>query len=322
MRKPGLLLDSGGEKRCSSMKDEKIIAKQLEQHAVSGFNKRIKKIQEPGHSLYHYTSLTSLMGMIETNRLWMSKGTFLNDSSELVYFLGVFKNVLAKIEIPDKPSLWNVFAEHLQRALDHFTKEVAESGFEVYIFSMSQTEDSLALWYNYAKGDGYNIGFSADELLGKINHSRLDAGALHGFVVYSRQEQEAVLSDFLLKSFELVSGYEAKQAAIALPDHFFSLIASCAIFFKDAAFKSEEEYRIAILGREEVGELVKFRARNGVIIPYIEVAFGERLPISHITIGPKNNIDIAKSGIEHYVSSKGYDLDKLSISKSVASLRY
>lgn len=299
-----------------------ILADQLEQHAINGLDKQIKKIQDSGHSLYHYTSLTSLMGMIETNRLWMSKGTFLNDSSELVYFSGILTKVLAKMEEREKGALWTLFTEQLQLALNHFMKEVTESGFEVYIFSMSQTEDSLALWYNYAKGDGYNIGFLADDLLGKINRYPMDARGLHGLVVYNRQEQETILRELLLTSFELVSGHEVEEVAAALPNYFFSVIASCAIFFKDAAFKSEEEYRIAIIGRGDVTEQVKFRARNGVIIPYIEVAFEEKLPISHITIGPKNNIDIAKSGMEHYVRSKGYELEKISVSKSVAALRY
>ncbi|WP_298829642.1 DUF2971 domain-containing protein [uncultured Planococcus sp.] len=304
------------------MKSEGNLAKQLEQHAVNGFNTRIKKVQGTENSLYHNTSLNSLMGMIETNRLWMSKGTFLNDSSELIYFSGILKNVLAKVEVPDQGALWALFVGQLHLTLDDFMKKIAGSGFDVYIFSMSQTEDSLALWYNYAKGDGYNIGFSADELLGKINQHQLYTGALHGLVVYSRQEQETILRELLLKSFELVSDYQAEQVTAVLADHFFSMIASCAIFFKDATFKSEEEYRIAIIDRKEVGEQVKFRARNGVIIPYIEVEFKEKLPISHITIGPKNNIDIAKSGIEHYVRSKGYDLERISVSKSVAALRY
>ena len=67
------------------------LTEELEQRFLNGIDKQIRKIHEAGQTLYHYTSLTSLMGMIETNRLWMSKGTFLNDSSELVYFSGVLK---------------------------------------------------------------------------------------------------------------------------------------------------------------------------------------------------------------------------------------
>lgn len=298
------------------------LTEELEQRFLNGIDKQIRKIHEAGQTLYHYTSLTSLMGMIETNRLWMSKGTFLNDSSELVYFSGVLKYVLEKIEIRDEVSLWSLFVEQLELALNRFMKEIVENGFEVYIFSMSQTEDSLALWYNYAKGDGYNIGFSANDLLEKLNKYPESPEALQGLVVYNRQEQESILADFLLETFKLVSRYEAEKVKAALPDHFFSVIATCAVFFKDATFKSEEEYRIAIIGRGEVNDKVKFRAQNGVIIPYIEVDFEGKLPISHITIGPKNNIDIAKSGIEHYMKSKAYKLEEIMVSKSVASLRY
>src|SRR5690606_35870235 len=96
-----------------------------------------------------------------------------------------------------------------------------------------------------------------------------------------------------------------------------------AIFFKDPAFQSEEEYRIAYKNTSgTMHSAVRFRAQNGVITPFITVDFEERLPISHITIGPKHNIDIAKRGIEHYLNSKGYSLERLYINKAVAALRY
>jgi hypothetical protein len=146
---------------------------------------------------------------------------------------------------------------------------------------------------------------------------------LHGYVMYGRQEQEEVLVDLLMETFGLVEQYEMDEIKKALPDHFFSLIASCAVFFKAPAFKSEEEYRIALMIRKSSEQqVVQFRAQNGVIIPYIAVDFQAKLPINHITIGPKNNVDIAKSGMEHYLKWKGYDMEQVTISKSVAALRY
>lgn len=67
---------------------------------------------------------------------------------------------------------------------------------------------------------------------------------------------------------------------------------------------------------------VQFRAQNGVIIPYIAIDFQAKLPINHVTIGPKNNVDIAKSGMEHYLRVKDYDMEQVTINKSVAALRY
>jgi hypothetical protein len=294
----------------------------LEQQFRNSVEKQVRKVHETKQTLYHYTGLPSLMGMIETNRLWMSKGTFLNDSSELIYFSKVLSHIVRKLESRKHTPLWRLYIRELERVMGVFMEEVKENGFEVYIFSLSHSQDSLALWYNYAKGEGYNIGFSAEQLFQKV--SGFSTGPmLHGYVMYSRQEQEEVLTELLLETFELVEQYERDEIKKALPDHFFSLIATCAVFFKDPAFKSEEEYRIALMIRKNHEQQdVQFRAQNGVIIPYIAVDFQARLPIRHITIGPKNNVDIAKSGMEHYLRWKGYDVEQVTISKSVAALRY
>lgn len=299
------------------------LADALEWQFRNEVDKQIRKIHQSGQTLYHYTSLHSLMGMIEKNNLWMSKGNFLNDSSELVYFSNVLKSAISKMEIQRETERWQLFMRELEDSMNRFLEGIEGSGFEVYIFSLSYTQDSLALWYNYAKGEGYNLGFNAEDLLQKAAAFPDESDVLHGLVVYDRQEQEVILMNFLLETFKRVVQYEPDEIKKALPDHFLSVIAMCAIFFKDPAFKSEEEYRIAYMNTSgNMHPAVRFRAQNGVIIPYIAVDFEERLPISHITIGPKNNIDIAKRGMEHYLKSNGFNMKDISISKSVAALRY
>lgn len=295
----------------------------LEGQLHDGINEHIGKVHESEQMLYHYTGLHSLMGMLETNDLWMSKGNFLNDSSELVYFSDVLKTVISKMEDQKETRSEQFFIPEIKASMERFLQEVDRNGFEVYIFSLSHTQDSLALWYNYAKGDGYNLGFSTEKLLDKVSGLPGGADMLHGLVEYDRQRQELILLDFLMAAFKAASQYEEPEVKKVLPDHFFSIIAICAIFFKDPAFKSEEEYRIALMNRnEDPKSAVRFRAQNGVIIPYIAVDFGGNLPLGHITIGPKNNIDIAERGMEHYLRSKGYNLERITISKSVAALRY
>lgn len=302
--------------------EKKDLESALEEQFRTEIDKQIEKTDEYRETLYHYTGIHSLMGMVETNNLWMSKGTFLNDSSELFYFSGVLKTVLKKMDIPHDKDRWRIFAGELERAMERFLSEVEDGGFEVYVFSLSHSPDSLALWYNYAKGEGYNLGFSEKDLLAGIQNSPEESRVLHGLVEYSRQKQELILMGLLLGTFKLVSQYEREEIEAALSDHFFNIITTFAVFFKDPAFASEEEYRIAMVNKRDSQPQVHFRAQNGVIIPYIAVNFAEKLPISHVTIGPKNNIDIAKRGIEQYLKSKGYDMKKVSITKSVASLRF
>lgn len=305
------------------MASEKTLAEVLGTQFRDQVGKRIRQNHETDQILYHYTSLNSLMGMVETNRIWMSKGTFLNDSSELIYFSSIVKNVIEKMKKQSDQSLWRMFIRKLEKAMEHFLTEIELSGLEVYIFSLSHTQDSLALWYNYAQGEGYNIGFHADDLLKQGSGFSDNSDALHGYVMYSKEKQESVLEEVLRESFQLIREYREEEVLETLPDHFFSVMAACATFFKNPAFKSEEEYRLALIRRKGDEQIdVEFRARHGVIIPYTTVEFDHHLPISHITIGPKNNIDVAKSGIEHYLKSKGYDLQKITIGKSVAALRY
>lgn len=298
------------------------VAERLHQQFWDSLDDVLGSEETMHETLYHYTSVDSLMGMVESNRLWMSKGTFLNDSSELVYILDVVRSVSRTIGEEQAGSrLWQLCRQELDQAMDQFIQKINESNFDVYFFSLAYTQDSLALWYNYANGDGYNIGFSAKQLLKNIGNPAATPHMLSGFVAYDRKRQEEFLIHLLKKTFRQIEGTAIEEVERVLPEYFFEVIATCAIFFKEPAFKSEEEYRLACFPRKGEEE-VQFRARNGVIIPYIAMEYQGKLPISHVTIGPKNNIDIAKSGIENYLKSKGYDLEQITVGKSVAALRY
>lgn len=70
---------------------------------------------------------------------------------------------------------------------------------------------------------------------------------------------------------------------------------------------------------------IRFRPYNSIIIPYIEVRQNNKLPIEFITIGPKNNLDIAKKGVELFMEYNSYHVEpptKLNIIKSEIPLRY
>ena len=72
-------------------------------------------------------------------------------------------------------------------------------------------------------------------------------------------------------------------------------------------------------------QIVKHRISNRVFIPYIELGLNSNrkegnLPIEKITIGPKNNLDIAEMGLRSFLESEGYY--KIIIKKSKIPLRY
>lgn len=305
---------------------------------------RIGNFEEKPPVFYHYSALESLMGMIETNKLWMSKGTFLNDSNELLYIISILEAIEEKIETKVIELFGNneaarqisdLFTREFRRTLTRFQNELSFDDYEVYILSLTKNKDSLALWYNYAEGDGYNIGFSSEEMLRRIKDfsGQIDNqfNFIHGQVIYEKEKQEDIIISFFMDTIEQIFqryadiNLDTLQKELSI--HLFSVINTCSIFFKNEIFKSEEEYRIAFSKRvnssKETRETeVFFRSQNGIVIPFIMVDFYTKLPIREITIGPKNNIDVAKAGMEQFLKSKGYNVEKINIRKSIAELRY
>lgn len=283
------------------------------------FEKQIQHENKPEDTLFHYTSLTSLMGMVESRKIWMSKADFLNDSSELIYFAGILKKSIARLRGEGGEGDWRRYIKKFEDSTNSFLSRIHEDGLEVYVFSLSHNKDSLALWYNYAQGDGYNIGFKTEDLLKKGEGIINSTNMIHGYVLYQEESQEKFLNEALRSAFSICKGRESEKA---VHEYFDIVLTACATFFKNPAFNSEEEYRLAAVTGSDKPMTVEFRARHGVIIPFIAVDFGVKLPIFHVTIGPKNNIDIAKKGMDYYLKSKGYNLQEVTVSKSIAALRY
>jgi hypothetical protein len=324
-----------GGKRMPAIKElDEMLSKQF-----WGFmGERIRNTSQTKKVLYHYTSLDIFMGMIENNNLRMSKGNFLNDSSELIYIEKIANDTIKKLEgrIIEKYGnngtealLRKKFIKQLKVAISKFIHDINIDDFEVYVLSLTQNQDSLTLWYHYSKGDGYNIGFSTEALIQKMNTvEKQEFNLVYGKVIYDRDQQENMLMESLMHSFDCIFRFKDRvlfeEMAENLLRHFFSVIMSFSIFFKHESFRNEEEYRIALTRRRDRKHEteVLFRARNGIIIPYIPIHFDEKLPVRHVTIGPKNNIAIAKNGVEYFLRNKGYNLEEITVSKSLATLRY
>ena len=91
-----------------------------------------------------------------------------------------------------------------------------------------------------------------------------------------------------------------------------------AMFFKHGGFAEEQEYRFVF--KKQKDTKVYFRAKDGFMLPYIEIPLSEKLlPIEEIMIAPQNHIDLAKDGMEYMLRTKGY---KAEVAMSNIKLRY
>lgn len=91
-----------------------------------------------------------------------------------------------------------------------------------------------------------------------------------------------------------------------------------AMFFKNAAFKEEQEYRLVFKKRKETRVL--YREKDGFLIPYIQIKLSEkRLPVKEIMVAPQNHTDLAQKGMEYMMAEKGYHV---TVALSNIKLRY
>jgi|SRR5699024_2683686 len=288
----------------------------------------LKKLPE---TTYHYTSLEGFIGITDSGQIRMTNSDFLNDSTEINYITEILPETIDKLErnleneYGDgiiENEYYRVFSNQLNTANNMRLKDKKEA-LEIYVLSMSKSKDSLTLWSNYSNNEGYNIGFDTKYLIEnmKANQENENYYIVHSDVIYIREDQITILADELQDTFKFI--LELKPEIIELENHLLaflkSVLTSYSIFFKNQAFKVEEEYRIAYttLNKAEVN----FRNLNGIIIPYISTEFNKSA-IKSVSVGPKNNSDIAEKGIKFYLERKKYNVDNIDIMKSKVPLRY
>lgn len=283
-------------------------------------------------TIYHYTSLQAVFGIIDKQEFWATKSDFLNDYDELVYTVRLFREIFIDsnvfIDIELKKRILEAFDRHIEE--DRCSKE---HGY--YILSFSSVEDNLTLWAEFSDSMGYNIGFDIEQLIKSISikHKLL----WHGSVVYSKEEQIELLKKVIEESAALrldkFGISDISQLNNNLSDEQVDLIgidlfvacSAYSMFFKHPLFEAEKEYRIVVSGihkainGSKIDELL-YRDRQGAVIPYIKVPHNPIASIRSIMLGPKNTSDISVNGIKLYCTRK--ELNNVQINKSFISLRY
>jgi len=268
--------------------------------------------------IYHYCDTNAFHSICTNRKLWFNDLFSMNDSLEIHWGYSIWEEAASlKMEKYGKE-----FLDEIDEIL-HF------SGFQGLLLAncFSTNGDVLSQWRAYANdGKGYVIGFDAKELL------NLPVKALE--VSYDKEQQieeASAVIDML---------YLIKQ------DNLEEFKTYCYLFgydlssFKNPAFIEEKEIRLVHLldfkrsnkslklvdeggiyfGEEKKGEEVKFRIKEDIPTPYIELNFsnnGKTNPIKEVIIGPKNSVK--ETAISIFLETIG--IENVIIGKSKASYR-
>jgi len=142
---------------------------------------------KPQRTLYHYTSLTGLKGIIEQRNIWVSDICYLNDSEELRHLGRWLDDTAGRLEQSLGP----------QKALTQFREWLrhwflVDSGPSLFVGSFTERGNLLSQWRGYCpRGRGVSIGFSPSKI---IEHAQR-----HSFMIGKCVHDSQTKSDLALR---------------------------------------------------------------------------------------------------------------------------
>ena len=294
-------------------------------------------------SIFHYTSINGLQGILNSKTLRFTNIKYMNDKDEIIAGLDSMAKACDASE------------EERSRLLSAFTKH----GTQTFVCCFSLEEDSLPMWNYYTKeihNQGYNIEFDDKKLVESIlrNNPVLDGcDFAFGHVDYSKDndsEYSEIITQEILSSMQLsisklflavvsssknnfnesaikdweekIEDTEKKIKLNDLPVYFYngykcsfekSASGNYLYFVKRDFFKQEREFRIVItvpdelLYKMEKEGVYNFCVNNGVLVPYIQLRFSEDV-VKSITISPTVQSDLVELSIQDFLTYSKYDV--------------
>jgi len=269
--------------------------------------------------IYHYTSASTMERIVETQSIRASCLAYLNDSREVTHGLEVMikwaeercqelNNGNGMSEDDESGERWLNSVTAANGLLGNARKMDVRNLFGV---CLSKNGDVLSQWRGYADhGRGYSIGFHAQELLEYL-HAR-ERWMSH--VWYDEGPFIENLEQIVDNPRELVM-YPA----------YYKVVYGLVSGFKHRSFAEEAEVRLVVpadcnRGQDQspdgdqyldFDKDVQFFARNGVLVPFVELKLTSklpRLPIRKIIVGPNiQHKDNAKASVQMLLKKKGYE---------------
>ena len=239
--------------------------------------------------LYHYTTQTGLLGILQRRELWATDIRFFNDSKELRL---VFEEVTRRL--PAAPLLPAGKEAEFYRVLSHSLNiQAALAGSaSPWVISFSADGDKLSQWRAYASPVGYSLGFEVTLPTPLFDPPEVRLVKCE----YSPKALEGAVDQAIQRAAD---AHDPEGSLSALSFSFGSDLTSLAPEFKHLGFAEEEEWRVVI--REPfVGNRLAMRFRPGrsSVVPYYAIPFEHEghpmFRLKEIVVGPTVRRDLAE----------------------------
>jgi hypothetical protein len=257
---------------------------------------RIASADKVTETLYHYTSMAGLLGIVEAERLWFTNLFHLNGTDDHSIAVGIAHEILRH-----KSRSSSVAKEFCDRAAGLICKD-GGGLLGPFVASFCSDGGDLEQWRAYADGGkGAALAFSAEAvrrtavlkdalapdlcepaIVARVNYDR---DKCHAGMNQAIQRAVSVLWERNFRSDEERADFIERLAAdLTIPILYY------AATTKDAAHAREKEVRVVLLHNlEALAPAIEARIRGGSLAPYISA----RVPLraeegapARIVLGP------------------------------------
>lgn len=261
-------------------------------------------------TLYHYTGIGGLLGIVETGKIWASHAYYLNDSKEILHACEVLSAVLSE-KVVDFHDEEHEFLTQFAQWLETFRRDA----FHIFIFSLSEERSLLSQWRSYTPyGKGVSLGFSPS-ILNRVLES---SGFRIAKCLYERQQHVELINGLLEKMLVTfrqrlphldTSKNHPSQKYHGFLEEFRGDLLQVLSIIKHSAFRDEREWRIVspYFPKYTVPE-IKFREGASMLMPYIEIDLSvnddAQALFEEVILGPSLHANLSMSALSSYLSNK------------------
>lgn len=238
--------------------------------------------ESPG-PVWHYTSAEGCAGIVENGEVYATHYGFTNDSSELIRGESIVRKVVEELanggEAPPEDGRVDGWAPSRREAYEHFAYMLPEEPLfarrPLYLACFTAAGgDAVTQWAGYgARGSGYALCLAIKppdfQMMNDVRFSFVE-------VVYDEALFAAMVRSQMFRYANIYSEYRAGNGVLERVAMF--MMRECAelsVRFKDECFKHEQEWRIVAEPEFRKGnEVVSFRTRGNMLVPYVKVPIG------------------------------------------------
>lgn len=258
-------------------------------------------------TLYHYTGIGGLLGIVDSRAVWASHIYYLNDSKEILHACEVLGRLLSKNEnVGDTAE--REFTKQFREWLESFRRDA----FHIFVFSLSEERSLLSQWRSYTPhGKGVSLGFPPTVL----NHILSKPGFRIARCLYTDPEHEELMGSLLEKmlitfrqrqpNLDTTKAHPSQKYHPFLEEFRNDLLQVLAIV-KHSAFREEKEWRIVspYFPKYTVTD-VKFREGASMLLPYTELKLPAKGNLfKEVILGPSQDTNLSFSALSAYLSNR------------------